>query len=342
MNTIALRLRILTWHVHGNYLYYLTQTPHDFYLPVGRTNHGYGGRAPGFPWPKNVHEVPVEQVRDLDLDCILFQSAPHYLTDQHEMLSETQRALPRVYLEHDPPQHHPTNTRHIVDDPEALLVHVTPFNELMWDSGRTPTRVIQHGVLLPQGVRYSGELSKGLVVVNGIQRRGRRLGWDVFERVRREVPLDLIGMESERSGGLGEISHEDLPRFMCRYRFVFNPIRYTSLGLAICEAMSLGIPIVGLATTEMVTAVTNNVNGYVDTDVNVLIQRMRHLLAHPEDAHRLGECAFEIGRARFGINRFAAEWDRTLREAVQPRRDAPSAQWTRDEAAVATAAGERR
>ena len=26
------RLRILTWHVHGNYLYYLTQVPHDFYI----------------------------------------------------------------------------------------------------------------------------------------------------------------------------------------------------------------------------------------------------------------------------------------------------------------------
>ena len=26
------RLRILTWHVHGNYLWYLTQVPHEFYL----------------------------------------------------------------------------------------------------------------------------------------------------------------------------------------------------------------------------------------------------------------------------------------------------------------------
>lgn len=24
------RLRVLTWHVHGNYLYYLSQAPHDF------------------------------------------------------------------------------------------------------------------------------------------------------------------------------------------------------------------------------------------------------------------------------------------------------------------------
>ena len=72
MDGVGRILRILTWHVHGNYLYYLTQTPHEFYLPVGRTEHGYRGRAPGFPWPDNVHEVPAEQVRDLDLDCILF------------------------------------------------------------------------------------------------------------------------------------------------------------------------------------------------------------------------------------------------------------------------------
>lgn len=336
MGRTAPRLRILTWHVHGNYLYYLTQTPHDFYLPVGRRGHGYSGRAPGFPWPANVHEVPAEQVCDLELDGILFQSAPHYLTDQHEMLSRTQRRLPRVYLEHDPPQQHPTNTRHIVDDPEALLVHVTAFNELMWDNGRTPTRVIEHGVLVPQDIRYTGEFNKGLVVVNGIQRRGRRLGWDVFERVRRDVPLDLIGMESESNGGLGEISHDDLPRFMCRYRFVFNPIRYTSLGLAICEAMSLGIPIVGLATTEMVTAVTNNVNGYVDTDVNVLIQHMRHLLAHPEDAARFSERARKTGRARFGIKRFTADWDRTLRDVVHRHAEARSGEWKPKQTAVAT------
>jgi glycosyltransferase involved in cell wall biosynthesis len=141
----------------------------------------------------------------------------------------------------------------------------------------------------------------------------------VFERVRREVPLDVIGMESERSGGLGEISHDELPRFMCRYRFVFNPIRYTSLGLAICEAMSLGMPIIGLATTEMVTAVENHVNGYVHTDVAMLIERMRHLLSHPDEAHRLSRHAYEMGRTRFGIRRFTQDWDRVLRYVTQRR-----------------------
>jgi len=150
----------------------------------------------------------------------------------------------------------------------------------------------------------------------------------------------LVGMESESSGGLGEVSHDELPRFMCRYRFIFNPIRYTSLGLAVCEAMSLGVPIVGLATTEMVTAVKNDVNGYVDTDVNALIQRMRHLLAHPEEAARLSEHARETGRTRFGIKRFSADWDRTLRAVVHQHATARSATWKLSEPVAATMAGD--
>ncbi|MBB5447679.1 hypothetical protein HDG38_006324 [Paraburkholderia sp. WSM4177] len=71
---------------------------------------------------------------------------------------------------HDPPQENPFEQWHWVDDPGTLLVHVTHFNRLMWDSGVTPTRVIEHGVVVPDGVRYNGELQRGIVVVNHIWR----------------------------------------------------------------------------------------------------------------------------------------------------------------------------
>src|SRR6266550_3029276 len=74
-------------------------------------------------------------------------------------------------------------THHLIDDADVLLVHVTAFNALMWDSGRTPTRVIEHGVIDP-GVRWTGELERGLVVVNNLPSRGRRVGADIFERAR--------------------------------------------------------------------------------------------------------------------------------------------------------------
>lgn len=303
-------LRILTWHIHGSYLYYLTQARHEFYLPVkpGRPE-GYGGRLGGFPWSNNVHDIPAEEVRNLQLDCILFQSRKNYTEDQYEILSESQRRLPRLYLEHDPPREHPTDTAHVVDDPDILLVHVTAFNQLMWDSNRTPTCVIEHGVTVPDGVRYTGEIERGLVVVNGLLSRGRRLGADVFERVRQEIPLDLVGMGSQQLGGLGEVRHEHLPALASRYRFFFNPIRYTSLGLAVCEAMMVGLPIIGLATTEMATVVENSVSGYVDTDVGKLMERMRQLLNEPESALALSEGARLCARSRFNIQRFTQDWD---------------------------------
>ena len=303
-------LRILTWHVHGSYLYYLTQAHHEFYLPVksGRPE-GYGGRLSGIPWSDNVYNVPAEEVRNLELDCILFQSRQNYLKDQYEILSKSQQQLPQIHLEHDPPRDVPTDTKHIVDTENVLLVHVTHFNQLMWDSNRTPTRVIEHGVMVPSDVRYTGEVAKGLVIVNGLGSRGRRLGLDVFERVRQEVPLDLVGMNSEQLGGLGEVRHDRLPALAARYRFLFNPIRYTSLGLAVCEAMMVGLPVIGLATTEMVTVVENGVSGYVDTDVNKLIEVMRRLLDNLAEATMLGEGARKQARSRFGIERFTRDWD---------------------------------
>lgn len=315
-------LRILTWHVHGNYLYYLTQTPHEFYLPVGKPDMGYAGAAPGFPWSSRVHDVPLDEIQQLHLDLILYQSPTHYLHDRHDVLSDRQRRLPAIFLEHDPPQKHPTNTRHVVDDPAMLLVHVTAFNELMWDSGRTPTKVIEHGVLLPNEAHYTGELPKGLVVVNHLRQRGRRLGVDVFERVRRQIPLDLVGMGSEELGGLGEISHEALPGLMCRYRFLFNPIRYTSLGLAVCEAMTLGVPIIGLATTEMATLVSQNQSGYVHTDITRLIDYMQRLIADPLEARRLSQEARREARRRFGIVRFIDDWNDVFAAVVDGQRPA--------------------
>ncbi|MGV0025801.1 glycosyltransferase [Phormidesmis priestleyi] len=313
-------LRILTWHVHGSYLYYLVQSPHQFFLPVKPDRpEGYGGKLAGFNWGDNVYDLPAEDVQHQEFDCILFQSRKNYLEDQYEILSEKQRQLPRIYLEHDPPRDSPTETQHVVDDPNILLAHVTHFNDLMWNSGRTPTCVIEHGVMVPTTVEYTGELGRGVVVVNGLKQRGRRLGLDVYDRVCQDIPIDLVGMQSEVLDGLGEIRHDHLAQFESRYRFFFNPIRYTSLGLAVCEAMMLGMPIIGLATTEMATVIENGVSGYVDTNVDRLIEVMQTLLKSPAEAHYLSRGAKRVAQERFNIQRFVRDWDRAFARVCDRR-----------------------
>lgn len=312
-----MQLRILTWHIHGSYLYYLTQTPHQFYLPTkpGKPER-YGGKIGSFPWGKNVHEIPADEVQHHSFDCILFQARQNYLQDQHEILSDAQRHLPQLYLEHDPPREHPTDTQHIVDDPDILLIHVTHFNRLMWNNQRTPTQVIEHGVMIPDDVYYTGEQARGIVVTNGLRKRGRRLGADIFQQVRQSIPLDLVGMDARSLDGLGEIPHAQLPAFESRYRFFFHPVRYTSLGLAVCEAMMLGLPIIGLATTELVSIIENGISGYIDTNVEYLIEGMKELLANPQKAHHLGAAAREVARSRFNIQRFIDDWNTVLEQWV--------------------------
>jgi hypothetical protein len=309
---------VLTWHVHGNYLWYLSQVPVTWHVPVlpGRPP-GYAGRGTSFPFPSNVVEVDAAHVRDMDFDVVLHQSHRTWLEDRHELLSSRQRRLPTVVLEHDPPRASPTDTVHPVHraDDGALVVHVTSFNRLMWDNGSAPTTVIEHGVDVPD-VDATLELERGLVVVNDLATRGRRLGADVVAQVREQVPLDIVGMRSEAVGGLGEVPPPELPAFMARYRFFFHPVRYTSLGLAVCEAMAIGLPVVGLATTELVTVIDDGINGYIDTNPDRLVERMQLLLDRRDHARRMGVLARAVARRRFAIERFAQDWWSLLHEVA--------------------------
>lgn len=315
MSADSSRLKIFTWHIHGSYLFYLSQGDYDIYIPVtAQKTEGYYGRGETFPFGDNVHEVAAEEVKNMDFDCILFQTNTNYLVDQYEILSLSQQALPRVYLEHDPPRKHPTDTKHVMNDPDVLLVHVTHFNSLMWDN-QVPARVIEHGVTMPE-MAYMGDIPRGLVVINNLSSRGRLLGLDIFNEVKKHVPLDLIGMGSEELG-LGEVLHPQLPAFISRYRFFFNPIRYTSLGLAVCEAMMSGMPVVGMATTELVTVIQNGMNGYIHTDISYLVQKMKALLNDHELAQRLGREGRQTAIKRFNIKRFTDEWRRVFYLAME-------------------------
>jgi len=316
------RLRILTWHVHGNYLWYLTQVPHEFYLVTDRTRSTHHtGRSGTLPWGDNVHEAPVERIRDMEFDLVLYQSRAEYEQDQTAIFSAAQQRLPMVYLEHDPPLDSATDQRHWADDEKVTLVHVTGFNALMWDHRDCRVEVIDHGVRLLAPARFTGRHGKGIVVVNNIGTRGRRLGPDVFLQLRQQIPLTLVGMGSKELGGHGEVRNAQLPGFVADFRYFLNPIRYTSLGLSVIEAMMVGLPVLGLATTEMPAVIANGVNGWLETRPERLVPVARELMNDVDLARRWGEAARRTAEERFGIDRFVADWTRVLARAAGLRHD---------------------
>lgn len=305
-------LRILTWHVHGNYLYSLTRVSHEFLVPVRPGNPpGYGALGNRIPWGPRVREVPADALRDADFDCVIYQSRATY-EERTTLLSPAQLALPCAYIEHDPPLPHPTDTPHWFQHERGILVHVTHYNRAAWNNGAMPTAVIEHGVPEPQQASDQARVARGITVINHLRRRGRRMGADLFEQARERVPLDLIGMDSEAMGGLGEIPNMEVGAFVSRYRFFYSPIRYTSLGLALIEAMMAGLPVVGFAATELARVIVNERNGYIDTDPDRLIDVMQALAQDPRLAASWGAQARKTALERYGMDRFVGDWTALL------------------------------
>ena len=307
-------MKILLWHVHGSWTTAFVHGEHEYLVPVVPDRGPEGrGRAQTYVWPEAAREVTLEEAADAEVDVVIAQR-PEELDGLGERWlggRKPGRDLPAVYVEHNAPQGRIADMRHPAADRDDLaVVHVTHFNDLFWDCGDTRTHVIEHGVVDP-GYRYTGELPRSAVVINEARRRGRVTGTDLLERLRQEVPLDLFGMDSVAVGGLDDIRQDDLHDQMARRRVYLHPIRWTSLGLSLIEAMHLGMPVVALATTEVPEAVPEAA-GVVSTRVEVLRDAVRDLVADPDTARERGLAARAAALERYGLGRFLADWDELL------------------------------
>jgi hypothetical protein len=311
-------MRILVWHVHGSWTTSFVQGSHEYLIPVLADRGPDGrGRARTWGWPPSVVEIPPERSADAEIDVVVLQRPEELFGMAQRWLGGRVpgRDVPAVYVEHNSPQGRIADMRHpAADRPDLELVHVTHFNSLFWDAGSTPTRVIEHGIVDP-GYRYTGELPRAAVAVNEPIRRGRVTGTDLLDRFRRAVELDIFGMKVAELGGVEDPPQEKLHREMARRRVYLHPIRWTSLGLTLLEAMHLGMPVVCLATTEVPEAVPPDA-GVVSNRFDVLEDALRQLVRDPEEATVMGKLARESALERYGLQRFLADWDRALAERV--------------------------
>ena len=311
-------MRILIWHVHGSWTTGFVQGGHGYLVPVLPDRGPDGrGRARTWDWPESVVEVTPEEAADADVDVVVLQrpSELHGLAREWLGGREPGRDVPAVYLEHSSPEGLINEMRHPAADRRNLtVVHVTHFNALFWDTGATPTRVIEHGIVDP-GYRYTGELARAAVVVNEARRRQRVTGTDLLARFGAAVPVDLFGMDAAALGGIDDLAQERLHDEMARRRVYLHPVRWTSLGLSLLEAMHLGMPVVALATTEVPAAVPPEA-GVVSNRMDELEAALRRLVAEPEEARLLGKAARETALANYGLGRFLADWDTLLGEVI--------------------------
>jgi hypothetical protein len=311
-------MRILIWHVHGAWTTSFVHGPHTYLIPALPDRGPDGrGRARTYAWPESAVEVAPDEAARADVDLVVVQRPEELggLAERWLGGRRPGRDLPAVYVEHNAPQGRINDMRHpAADRPDLHLVHVTHFNALFWDAGSTPSRVIEHGVVDP-GRRYTGEVPRAAVVVNEPARRARVTGTDLLPALGDEVPIDLFGIGAGALGGIEDLPQARLHEEMARRRVYLHPVRWTSLGLSLIEAMHLGMPVVALATTEVAEAVPSEA-GVVSNRIDVLRAALAGLVGDPDAAAHMGAAAREAALARFGLGRFLDDWNELLEEVV--------------------------
>ncbi len=314
----AAPMNVFVWHVHGSWTTSFVQGPHRYLVPVvpGRGHEGRG-RARTWEWPASVVEVTREEARDAPIDVMILQRPEELDAWAAEWTGRRPGVdVPTVYLEHNAPQGRIADMRHPAADRDDLaVVHVTHFNALFWDTGATPTTVVEHGIVDP-GYRYTGELERAAVVVNEARRRGRVTGTDLVAPLSSAMPIDVFGMEAAAIGGIEDLPQHRLHDEMARRRAYVHPVRWTSLGLSLLEAMHLGMPVVALATTEVPLAVPPEA-GVVSNRIDELCDALRHFARDPEAAVLAGKAARAAALSRYGLARFLRDWDAVLDQNVR-------------------------
>jgi Glycosyl transferases group 1 len=322
-------VRILLWHVHGSWTTSFVQGPDEYLLPVvpGRGPEGRG-RARTWDWPASAVEVPLALLDREEIDVVVLQRPEDLALAERWTGRRPGVDLPAVYVEHNTPTGPAVATRHpLADRTDIPVVHVTAFNRLVWDCGRAPTAVVEHGIVDP-GPRYTGERARLGVVVNEPVRRWRVAGTDVVLDVASRVPVDVYGMgmaaledvAAQHPGADLEL-HDDVPQaamhdLLARDRAYLHPYRWTSLGLSLLEAMALGMPVLALATTAAPEAVPPAA-GLVTADVDALVATARRWLADPDEARERGTAARAHVLARHGLERFLTDWQAQLKEVTR-------------------------
>ena len=243
-------VNIFLWHVHGSWTTALVQGRPPV-LRAGRpgplavgTRDGRGrGRG-----PTRRSRSPMTEAAELDVDVVAAATA----RGAARAGGATGWAgdvpgvdVPAVYVEHNAPQGrinemvHPTAAA-----PGVTVVHVTPFNDLFWDCGERPHPCHRARHRRPRRPLHgrAGQARRRRQRT-GSARPGH--GHRPAPPLRRRRPGRPVRhrQPGRRSAGIEDLPQAALHEAMAQRRVYVHPVRWTSLGLSLLEAMHLGMPV---------------------------------------------------------------------------------------------------
>lgn len=129
---------------------------------------------------------------------------------------------------------------------------------------------------------------------------GARVLADVREAAAQDGDIHILDLPPDAHFTINALQHAAT--------IVLQKSTREGFGLTVAEAMWKGKPVIGGATGGITAQIIPGVTGHAVSSVEGAAHWMRHLLAHPEAAARMGEAGREHVRQNFLITRQLREY----------------------------------
>lgn len=316
---------ILSYPTHERYQRNYENSPHTFFLyqqkGIKTWNEQYGKLPPNFI----LLDGSANQIKiDIKFDVILSQNK----CGQIQISKQLQQVLgiPIISLDHTLPlpQWNPRQIDQLRQLGGDINVFISKYSVEQWGySLDDPTvRVLPHGI--PSNVfkpnkddpLYHND-GKILSVVNCYESRGPLLGWDIYQRLTKDLPINAVG--SDDTGKNFSRAAESIPDLVSKYNqssLFINTSQISPIPMSVLEACSMACPVVSTNTCEIPNIFTNEREGFFSNNESYLQEKILWCLKNREEAMKLGENARNLILREFSVEKHLEEFDNILRELI--------------------------
>jgi len=154
---------------------------------------------------------------------------------------------------------------------------------------------------------WVGGDNKVLLNVDYYQNRKSATGFDILEKVGKQIKLYLLGMSPGFS-----VPAKDLGELVDAYRrcsVFLNTSTWLSCPFELLEAMSVGCPVVTTKTTDIQDVIVDGENGFITNDVDQIVARCKELINNKDLAKKIGNNARQTILDKFGHASFIEKWN---------------------------------
>jgi hypothetical protein len=301
------KLNILTLPTHEAFQTMLDKTGHNFYMMTGPNMKGWDFHTKPLP-PNHYLLPPTDGGLPVGIEFDLLLSQQRFGNLQMFLDISRKIGVPVLHIDHTMP---PKELNHkqlasLTSLRANKHVFITEFSKAAWE-GQPEDSVVYHGVSPSLFSGWHGKETHGISVVNQFASRDVFCGWNIWQEVSRQVPIQLVG----ENPGLSQSakSTEELVQKLASARFFLNTSQWSPIPLSLIEAMMVGCPIITTDKQEIPKFLKHEENALIANTPDEMVRAARRLQVDDELCQKLSRNVRQTALQFFSIDRFTKEWN---------------------------------